>query len=47
MNLRRIHPNTSLEVKVAIRDRQTLSRERVVVFNPTDKTGTLAMRKGR
>ena len=43
LNLRKIHQNTTPEIQAAIQDMQTLSKEREVVFQPTDKTGTIAM----
>ena len=42
-NLVTIRPNLSPIESAAIKDMQALSRDRVVVFKPTDKTGGLAM----
>ena len=42
-NLRNIHLNISPTTRAAIKDLQDLSKERVVVIKPTDKTGGLAV----
>jgi hypothetical protein len=42
-NLRKISPNISPMTRAAITDLQELSKERVVIIKPTDKTGGLAV----